>query len=145
MARQYLKSRASPADTTQSPSVNVSAVVEEVIGAVRADGDAAVRKYSAKFDQWSPDSFKLSQADIEAAIAMCPEQTIADIEEVQRNVRAFAEAQKNSLKDFEIEIQPGVHLGQKNVPINTVGAYVAIYFFSTEDVLQLYLFTLSDS
>lgn len=128
MARQYLKSRAAPSDHTQSPSVDVSAVVEEVISAVRADGDAAVRKYSAKFDKWAPDSFKLSEADIEAAIAMCPEQTIADIKEVQRNVRAFAEAQKGSLKDFEIEIQPGVHLGQKNVPINTVGAYVIITF-----------------
>jgi histidinol dehydrogenase len=51
-----------------------------------------------------------------------PEQTLKDIKEVQANVRAFAEAQKNSLKDFEIEIRPGVHLGQKNLPINSVGA-----------------------
>ncbi|KAF7626325.1 hypothetical protein AFLA_013718 [Aspergillus flavus NRRL3357] len=57
---------------------------------------------------------------------MCPEQTIADIKEVQRNVRTFAEAQKNSLKDFEIVVQPGVHLGQRNVPINTVGAVPAV-------------------
>ncbi|OOO07464.1 Histidinol dehydrogenase [Aspergillus oryzae] len=55
---------------------------------------------------------------------MCPEQTIADIKEVQRNVRTFAEARKNSLKDFEIVVQPGVYLGQRNVPINTVGAYI---------------------
>lgn len=59
---------------------------------------------------------------------MCPEQTIADIKEVQRNVRTFAEARKNSLKDFEIVVQPGVYLGQRNVPINTVGAYATILF-----------------
>jgi histidinol dehydrogenase len=55
-------------------------------------------------------------------IASVPEQTIKDIKEVQGNVRAFAQAQRESLKDFEIEIRPGVHLGQKNIPINAVGA-----------------------
>ncbi|KIW16531.1 histidinol dehydrogenase [Exophiala spinifera] len=103
---------------------NVPTIVSGVIEDIRTNGDAAVRKYSEKFDSWSPSSFKLSAAEIEAIIAQVPEQTIKDIKEVQTNVRKFAEAQKESLKDFELEIQPGVFLGQKNLPINRVGAYI---------------------
>jgi histidinol dehydrogenase len=125
MGRQYLKQAAGLSNQKTSPSVDVSAVVKEVIDTIRTDGDAWVRKFSEKFDKWSPQSFKLSQADIDAAMANCPKQTLDDIKEVQQNVRAFAEAQKKSLQDFEIEIRPGVHLGQKNVPIDNVGAYVS--------------------
>lgn len=95
-----------------------------VIETIRSKGDAAVRQYSEKFDKWSPPSFKLSKVDIENAIRAVPDQTIKDIKEVQANVRAFAVAQRNSIKDFELEIQPGVHLGQRNLPINSVGAYI---------------------
>lgn len=102
--------------------MDVSAIVKDVIYSIRKDGDAAVRKYSEKFDKWSPPSFKLSQSEINAAIANCPRQTLDDIEEVQQNVRDFAKAQRNSIKDFEVELRPGVHLGQKNVPIDNVGA-----------------------
>ncbi|KAL4864248.1 hypothetical protein BDV12DRAFT_176471 [Aspergillus spectabilis] len=122
MPAKHLKSKQPP--TAGAPQVDVSSIVRGVIDDVRASGDAAVRKYSEKFDKWSPASFKLSPADIEASIAQCSEQTIADIKQVQSNVRAFAQAQKDSLKDFEFEIQPGVILGQKNLPINTVGAYI---------------------
>lgn len=122
MTRQYLKERAGLSGQKTSPSVDVPGVVRDVIETIRRDGDKAVRKYSEKFDKWSPQSFKLSQSDIDAAIANCPKQTIDDIKEVQQNVRLFAEAQKASLKDFEVEIKPGVHLGQKNVPIDNVGA-----------------------
>ena len=107
---------------TNGHAPDVATVVKGVITDVRQSGDAAVRKYSQKFDQWSPSAFKLSQIDIQNAISACPEQTIKDIKEVQTNVRTFAEAQKASLQEFELEIQPGVFLGQKNVPINTVGA-----------------------
>ncbi|KAJ5097333.1 hypothetical protein N7456_008054 [Penicillium angulare] len=124
MGRQYLKEVTSLPGLKAASSVDVPAIVREVIESIRGDGDAAVRKYSEKFDKWSPPSFKLSQADIDAAIANCPKQTLDDIKEVQQNVRAFAEAQKGSLKDFEVEIRPGVHLGQKNVPIDHVGAYI---------------------
>jgi histidinol dehydrogenase len=117
-----LKYRADTASDFQNSNMNVSAVVKEVINTIRANGDIAVRKYSEKFDKWSPQSFKLSRAQIDSAIAVCPEQTIKDIKEVQANVRKFAEAQRKSILDFELEIQPGVHLGQKNLPINTVGA-----------------------
>ncbi|KUL88932.1 hypothetical protein ZTR_03444 [Talaromyces verruculosus] len=107
-----------------SAQIDVSSIVRGVIDDVRANGDAAVRKYSEKFDKWSPASFKLSQAEIDASIAACSPQTIEDIKQVQKNVRAFAQAQKDSLKDLEFEIQPGVILGQKNLPIEAVGAYI---------------------
>lgn len=122
MGRQYLKEVKGLPGLKAAPSVDVPAVVQDVIESIRKEGDVAVRRYSEKFDKWSPQSFKLSQADIDAAIAKCPKQTIDDIKEVQHNVRTFAEAQKASLKDFEVEIRPGVHLGQKNVPIDNVGA-----------------------
>ncbi|KGO37740.1 Histidinol dehydrogenase [Penicillium expansum] len=122
MPARFLKSKQSP--VPGSAQVDVDSIVRSVIDDVRANGDAAVRKYSEKFDKWSPASFKLSQADVEASIAQCSAQTIEDIKKVQHNVRAFAQAQKDSLKDFEFESQPGVILGQKNIPINTVGAYI---------------------
>ncbi|GAM34172.1 hypothetical protein TCE0_015f01577 [Talaromyces pinophilus] len=122
MPAKFLKSQQPPA--TGSAQVDVSSIVRGVIDDVRANGDAAVRKYSEKFDKWSPASFKLSQAEIDASIAACSTQTIEDIKQVQNNVRAFAQAQKDSLKDLEFEIQPGIILGQKNLPIEAVGAYI---------------------
>ncbi|KAL4905615.1 hypothetical protein BDW74DRAFT_185131 [Aspergillus multicolor] len=122
MPATFLKSK-QPRSTNQTP-VDVSAIVRGVIDDVRTNGDTAVRKYSERFDKWSPASFKLSQAEIEASIAQCSKQTIEDIKTMQNNVRAFGQAQKDSFRDFEFEIQPGVVLGQKNLPINTVGAYI---------------------
>ncbi|KAJ5995263.1 hypothetical protein N7481_002240 [Penicillium waksmanii] len=124
MGRQYLKEVTGLPGLKTTPNMDVSAIVKDVIDSIRKDGDAAVRKYSKKFDKWSPPSFKLSQSDINAAIASCPKQTLEDIEEVQQNVREFAKAQRNSIKDFEVELRPGIHLGQKNVPIDNVGAYI---------------------
>jgi histidinol dehydrogenase len=119
----YLKTKpiTASSDTSQE---SVSGIVKGVIEAIRSKGDSAVRDYSEKFDKWSPSSFRLSKSDIETAVRAVPEQTIKDIKEVQANVRAFAQAQRDSIKDFEIETQPGVHLGQKNLPINSVGAYI---------------------
>ena len=102
----------------------VTKTVGEVLDDVRARGDEAVRHYSTKFDQWSPESFRLSAEQIADIVAGVPEQVIRDIEFVQAQVRRFAEAQRASLTDFEVETLPGVHLGQKNVPISAVGAYV---------------------
>lgn len=119
----YLKRGAASLGNKNSQD-GVSDIVKGVIDMVRSKGDVAVRQYSEKFDKWSPTSFRLSKTDIDDAISAVPDQTIKDIKEVQANVRAFATAQLNSLKDFEIEIRPGVHLGQKNLPINSVGAYV---------------------
>ncbi|GFZ47204.1 hypothetical protein JCM24511_04947 [Saitozyma sp. JCM 24511] len=122
MPARHLKSPNSTpiANGTAQQTGDVAAVVQQVIDDVRISGDAAVRKYSERFDKWSPPSFKLSEDEIKAIIATVPDQTIKDIKQVQSNVRAFAEAQKASLKDFEVEIRPGVLLGQKNVPIQNL-------------------------
>lgn len=118
----HLKTAAGAPRTAGQPSVNVVEIVSGVIADIRANGDKAVRSYSEKFDKWSPESFKLSAMEIESIISKVPEQTIKDIKQVQENVRTFALAQRDSIKDFELEIRPGVHLGQKNVPIESVGA-----------------------
>ncbi|PGG96707.1 histidinol dehydrogenase [Helicocarpus griseus UAMH5409] len=120
----YLKTGAGLESAGNSPAIDVPSIVKGVIEDIRANGDEAVRRYSTKFDRWGPESFKLSNDDIQAAIAKVPEQTIKDIKEAQANVRAFALAQRKSISDFEIETQPGVHLGQKNIPISSVGAYI---------------------
>lgn len=118
----YLKNKPHANGTSSGPKVDVAKVVQGVINDIRTQGDSAVRSYSEKFDKWSPSSFKLSVHEIEAIIAKVPKQTIDDIKTVQHNVRTFALAQRESLKDFELEIRPGVHLGQKNIPIGAVGA-----------------------
>lgn len=99
-----------------STSSSVAATVKDVIDTIRSRGDAAVREYSQKFDTSSPSSFKLSQSQIDAAIAACSKQIIDDIKAVQINVRNFAQAQRESIRDFEVETQPGVFLGQKMFP-----------------------------
>ncbi|KAM3065715.1 hypothetical protein ACMFMG_011418 [Clarireedia jacksonii] len=124
MAPRYLKRSSATASSSNSTQLNVSNIVRGVIDDIRQNGDAAVRKYSEKFDKWSPESFKLSKSDIETAIAAVPRQTIDDIKQVQANVRKFAEAQRASIRDFELETEPGVFLGQKNVPISVTGAYI---------------------
>lgn len=132
MARRSLKSRSDAAHTTQSPTatpqappkVDVSTIVTGVIDDIRSHGDAAVRKYSEKFDKWSPPSFKLSPEEIDKIIGGIDKQIIDDIKTVQANVRKFAQHQREAIRDFEVETQPGVFLGQKNVPIQSVGTYV---------------------
>lgn len=109
-------------ETASTPKVDTTAIVRGVIDEIRATGDQGVRKYSEKFDKWSPASFKLSQEEIQSIISTVPQQIINDIKQVQENVRTFALAQRACIKDFEMEIRPGVHLGHKNVPINSVGA-----------------------
>ncbi|KUJ16016.1 histidinol dehydrogenase [Mollisia scopiformis] len=120
----YLKSKPHANGTSSSPKIDVPSIVQGVINDIRTKGDSAVRSYSEKFDRWSPSSFKLSFQEIENIISKVPKQTIEDIKTVQHNVRTFALAQRESLKDFELEIRPGVHLGQKNIPISAVGAYI---------------------
>lgn len=127
MSPRYLKkgSASTAASTSNAPS-NVPDIVQSVIDSIRKEGDIAVRSFSEKFDKWSPPSFKLSSEEIESIIATLPQQVIDDIKTVQANVRGFAQAQKESLHDFELETQPGVFLGQKNIPINSVGWYVIV-------------------
>ncbi|SNT65423.1 sulfopropanediol 3-dehydrogenase [Asanoa hainanensis] len=123
MAARYLKS--APAATQDDAQARgVRETVAGVIADVRSRGDAAVREYSEKFDNWSPPSFRLSPDEIERIVATVPEQAIADIKTVQARVRDFAQRQKDSLRDFEDEVSPGVFLGQKNIPVAAAGAYV---------------------
>jgi sulfopropanediol 3-dehydrogenase len=113
-----------PKEEILASSSAVQDVVTSVIADVGARGDQAVREYSERFDGWSPPSFRLSDEQIAEAIAQVPEQTIADIRTVQDNVRGFAELQRDSLTAFEAEVEPGVWLGQKHIPVNAVGAYI---------------------
>jgi sulfopropanediol 3-dehydrogenase len=87
-------------------------------------GDAAVRELSARLDKWSPESFKLSDEQIENIVADLPQQVIDDIKFAQTQIRNFAQHQKDALKDIEVETLPGVFLGHKNIPVNSVGCYV---------------------
>ena len=105
-------------------NAQVKATVESVIADIRVRGDKAVREYSEKFDNHGADSYLLSKAEIETAMDRLPKQVIDDIIFVQSQVRGFAEHQLASLKDFEVETHPGVFLGQKNVPIESTGAYI---------------------
>ncbi|SDR18355.1 histidinol dehydrogenase [Actinopolyspora saharensis] len=98
--------------------------VASVIADIRSRGDSAVREYSAKFDQWNPDSFRVDPDEIERIVARQPQQLIDDIEFAQRQVRQFAQRQLDSLGEIEVETLPGVHLGQKHIPLSAAGAYV---------------------
>lgn len=110
------------ANRGSTPEVRAS--VEGVIADIRERGDAAVREYSEKFDNYAPESFLLSKEQLDEIIARVPEQTIADIKFVQDQVRTMAQKQLESLSDFEIETLQGVFLGQRNVPVQAAGAYI---------------------
>lgn len=120
---RYLKSGMRPADAAIGDA-KVRAVVEEMLAAIGARGDDAVREYSERLDKWSPPSFRLSRAQIDACHAELPAQAIADIRFAQAQVRRFAEIQRAALQDVEVETLPGVILGHKNVPVSSVGCYV---------------------
>lgn len=98
--------------------------VEGIIKDIESRGDAAVREYSQKFDKWAPDTFRLSQAQIDAAIAALTPQALEDIKFAQAQIRRFAQIQKSSMHDVEIETLPGVVLGHRNIPVNSVGCYI---------------------
>lgn len=108
----------------QERTAQVRETVTGVIADIRTRGDAAVRDYSAKFDEWTPTSFTLSDAEIERIVSTVPAQAIEDIKTVQANVRNFAKHQLDSLHDFEVETQPGVFLGQRTIPVDASGAYI---------------------
>ncbi|MEA2304733.1 MAG: sulfopropanediol 3-dehydrogenase, partial [Solirubrobacteraceae bacterium] len=102
----------------------VSGVVAEIIAAVRERGDDAVRECSARLDGWAPEDFRLSDAQVQEAIAAVAEEDLEDIRFAQEQVRRFAEAQRGALQDIEVETRSGVRLGQRIIPVANVGAYV---------------------
>ena len=109
---------------TQAADAQVRATVEQVIAAVGERGDAAVRELSDKFDHWSPENFRLSGAQIEEILSGVPPQTVDDLKFAQAQVRRFAEEQRKALRDVEVETLPGVRLGHKHIPVNSIGCYV---------------------
>ena len=102
----------------------VRGTVENIIADVERRGDAAVRMYSEKFDKWNPPSLRLSEDEIRACIDSIGRQAIEDIKFAQAQIRRFAQIQMMSLRDVEIETLPGVVLGHKNIPVNSVGCYI---------------------
>ena len=120
---QYLKKGISAIEQNEADE-RVKTTVENMLKDIAANGDTAVRQYSEKFDKWTPESFKLSEEQINTIIAELPEQVINDIKFAQTQIRNFAQAQKDALKDIEVETLPGVFLGHKNIPVNSVGCYV---------------------
>jgi sulfopropanediol 3-dehydrogenase len=105
-------------------AAQVSETVKSILADIEANGDTAVRAYSEKFDKWSPQSFKLSKEEIDEIIQGVPEETINDIKFAQAQIRRFAEEQKSALRDIEVETIPGVVLGHRNIPVNSVGCYI---------------------
>ena len=119
----YIK-RGKGASERAEDDLQVRKAVEAMLADVEQRGDAAVRELSARFDNWRPEHFRLSAAEIARLIDAVPKATIADIEFAQAQIRAFATAQKGALRDLEVETLPGVVLGHKNIPVASVGCYV---------------------
>jgi sulfopropanediol 3-dehydrogenase len=104
--------------------VETAATVSAMLLDLEKNGMDAVRKYSHKFDSWNPESFQLDSAEIERAINEVPEVAIEDTDYCQQNVRVFAEAQLKTLLPLEVNIRPGVTLGHRHIPVNSVGSYI---------------------
>ena len=120
---RYLKKGKGAAEVAEGDA-KVRATVESILADIELRGDDAVRELSEKFDSWSPPSFRLSAEEIQTAIDQVPAQDLADIQFAQAQVRNFAQKQKACLNDLEIETLPGVVLGHRNIPVNSIGCYV---------------------
>ncbi|HUW56613.1 MAG TPA: histidinol dehydrogenase [Planctomycetota bacterium] len=101
-----------------------AAAVSEMLSDLEKNGMDAVRRYSKRFDDWSPERFELSEAEIDAAVGKLDRQVIEDTDFCQANVRRFAQAQLATLGPLEVETAPGITLGHKHIPVNTVGSYI---------------------
>ena len=123
MAIRYLKS-GKPQVERSEDDAKVRAVVEAALADIEARGDAAVRELAEKFDNFSPTSYRLSQDEIDALIAEVSPRDMDDIRFAQDQVRKFAEIQRASMQDVEVETMPGVILGHRNIPVQSVGCYV---------------------
>jgi len=123
MAITYLK-RGKSAEARSEDDAKVRATVEGILKDIEARGDAAVRDLSAKFDNYSPASFRLSESEIETLMSKVSTRDMEDIKFAQEQVRKFAQAQRDSMRDIEIETLPGVILGHRNIPVQSVGCYV---------------------
>ena len=123
MAIYYLK-KGKTAEDKAIDDAQVSEVVKNTLQVIEEKGDAAVREFSEKFDNYSPKSYKLNSAEIDSLIANVSDRDMKDIKFAQEQVRNFAQAQRDSMQDIEVETMPGVILGHKNIPVQSVGCYV---------------------
>ena len=123
MAIRYLKS-GKPQIERSEDDAKVRVVVEDALADIEARGDAAIRDLADKFDNYTPESYRLSQREIDELIAEVSPRDMEDIRFAQAQVRKFAEIQRASMQDVEVETMPGVILGHKNIPVQSVGCYV---------------------
>jgi sulfopropanediol 3-dehydrogenase len=122
MAKYLKQGRA--AEDVADDDAKVRQTVEGILADVSKRGDAAIRELSQKFDGWAPRSFRLTEQEIEAAMGKVAKRDLEDIKFAQAQVRNFAQHQRDSLKDVEVETLPGVVLGHRHIPVNSVGCYV---------------------
>ena len=123
MAIEKLKT-SKPESEKDKDDAEIRLQVEKVLREVEQNGDQAVRALSKKFDSYSPDHFKLSASEIAAVMQKVSDRDMEDIKFAQKQIRKFAEAQRSSMSEIEIETLPGVILGHKNIPVQSVGCYV---------------------
>ena len=123
MVIEVLK-QSKPESEKAQEDAKVRGVVESTLADVEQHGDAAVRALSEKFDGYSPKSFRLTPSEIEAAMQKVSARDMDDIKFAQDQIRGFAQAQRASMTDIEVETQPGVILGHRNIPVQSVGCYV---------------------
>jgi sulfopropanediol 3-dehydrogenase len=123
MTIKYLKKGKTDADKAIDDA-QVSEVVKNTLKVIEQKGDKAVREFSEKFDNYSPKSYRLSAAEIESLVKKVSPQDLKDIKFAQEQIRNFAQAQRDSMQDIEVETMPGVILGHKNIPVQSVGCYV---------------------
>ena len=123
MSLTWLK-RGKPEAERAADDAKVRATVEAVLADIATRGDAAVRDLSVKFDRYDPPAFRLTRSEIDAAVSQVAPRDMADIRFAQTQIRRFAEAQRASLTDIEVETLPGVFLGHRNIPVQSVGCYV---------------------
>jgi sulfopropanediol 3-dehydrogenase len=120
---RYLK-RGMDASAIKAADAKVRETVEAILAQVEDNKDAAIRELSKKFDNWEPKDFRLSPAEIEQAISQVAKRDLDDIRFAQAQVRNFAQRQKETMKDLEVETLPGVVLGHRHIPVNSIGCYV---------------------
>ena len=123
MTIRYLKKGKNDSDKALEDA-SVSETVKKTLKMIKKGGDKAVRELSEKFDNYSPKSFKLSLSEINDLIDKVPARDLEDIKFAQEQIRNFAQAQRDSMQDIEVETMPGVILGHKNIPVQSVGCYV---------------------
>jgi len=123
MAVKYLKT-GKPDSERATDDHQVRSVVEAALKDIETRGDVAVREMAEKFDNYSPDSYRLSQDQIDALISKVSAQELEDIRFAQEQVKNFAQAQRDSMQDIELETMPGVVLGHKHIPVQSVGCYI---------------------